>query len=434
MSFGSFVTALSGLKAAGTAIDVIGNDLANLNTSGFKGSTLSFQDVVADVTGAASKQIGSGVASPLIFKSFSQGAIQTTGGVYNAAIQGNGFFIVRKADLGSPVAASPDVTSDQFTRAGNFQIDKNGILVSASGERVQGWTLNTATGQVSTTDPIGDIIVPIGSNRAARATTSFNADLNLDASAASGAPFSIPVNVYDSLGNAHVISANFTKGTAANTWDASISTADPAVTLTGNGPFTFTFNTDGSLKTVTPSDPVTGDITGIQLAITNGAQSPQSLNWSPWQTPPVGTTPGIGRITQFAEASAASAITQDGLAAAQLTSVSITDGGTVLAEYSNGSQRQVAQLALASIRNPTSLISTGNNNFRAGQDSAVPVVGQAGTGGRGTIVGGSLESSNVDIATEFTQLIIFQRSYSANARVITTTDQISQETINLIHP
>lgn len=434
MSFGSFVTALSGLKAAGTAIDVIGNDLANLNTSGFKGSTLSFQDVVADVTGAASRQVGSGVASPLIFKSFSQGSIQTTGGVYNAAIQGNGFFIVRKADLGSPVAVSPDVTSDLFTRAGNFQIDKNGILVSATGERVQGWTLNTATGQVSTTDPIGDIIVPIGSNRAARATTSFNANLNLDASAAAGAPFSIPVNIYDSLGNSHVISANFTKGATANTWNATVSTADPAVTLTGNGPFVFTFNTDGSLKTVTPSDPATGDITGIQLAITNGAQSPQSLNWSPWQTPPVGTTPGIGRITQFAEASAASAITQDGLAAAQLTSVSITDGGSVLAEYSNGSQRQVAQLALASIRNPTSLVSTGNNNFRAGQDSAVPVVGQAGTGGRGTIVGGSLESSNVDIATEFTQLIIFQRTYSANARVITTTDQISQETINLIHP
>jgi flagellar hook protein FlgE len=434
MSFGSFVTALSGLKAAGTAIDVIGNDLANLNTTGFKGSTLSFQDVVADVTGAASRQVGSGVASPLIFKSFSQGSIQTTGGVYNAAIQGNGFFIVRKADLGSPVVTSPDVTSDQFTRAGNFQIDKNGILVSATGERVQGWTLNTVTGQVSTSDPIGDIIVPIGSNRAARATTSFNADLNLDASALPGAPFSIPVNVYDSLGNSHVISANFTKGATANTWDATISTADPSVTLSGNGPFTFTFNTDGSLQTVTPSDPVTGDITGIQLAITNGAQSPQTLNWSPWQTPPLGTTPGIGRITQFAEASAASAITQDGLAAAQLTSVSITDGGSVLAEYSNGSQRQVAQLALASIRNPTSLISTGNNNFRAGQDSAVPVVGQAGTGGRGTIVGGSLESSNVDIATEFTQLIIFQRTYSANARVITTTDQISQETINLIHP
>jgi flagellar hook protein FlgE len=206
------------------------------------------------------------------------------------------------------------------------------------------------------------------------------------------------------------------------------------VTLTGNGPFTFTFNTDGSLQTVTGSDPTTGDITGIQMAITGGAQSPQNLSWSPWQTPPVGTTAGVGRITQFAEASAASSISQDGLPAAQLTSVSITDGGVVLADYSNGSQQQVAQLALVSIRNPDSLVSTGNNNFRTGESSAIPVVGQAGTGGRGAIVGGSLESSNVDMATEFTQLIIFQRSYSANARVITTTDQISQETINLIHP
>ena len=432
--FGSFVSALSGLHAASTAIDTIGNDLANLNTTGFKSSTLSFQDVVASVSGAANKQVGSGVAAPLIFKNFIQGSIQTTGGANDAAIQGDGFFIVRPAVAGSAAAPAPDVTNDLFTRAGNFQVDQNGFLVSATGERVQGWSLNTATGQVSTSDPIGDIIVPVGSNRAAKPTTTFNADLNLDASAAAGAPFSVPVNVYDSLGNSHVITANFTKDATANAWDATISSADPSVTLTGNGPFTFTFNTDGSLQTVTGSDPTTGDITGIQMAITNGAQSPQNLSWSPWQLPPVGTTPGVGRITQFAEASATSAISQDGLPAAQLTSVSITDGGSVLADFSNGSQQEVAQLALVSIRNPDSLVSTGNNNFRAGEDSAAPVVGAAGTGGRGTIVGGSLESSNVDMATEFTQLIIFQRSYSADARVITTTDQISQETINLIHP
>ena len=432
--FGSFVSALSGLKASGTAVDVIGNDLANLNTTGFKSSSLSFQDVVAAVTGSAARQIGSGVAAPLIFKNFTQGTIQTTGGANNAAIQGDGFFIVRPAVAGSAAATGPDVTTDQFTRAGNFQVDQNGFLVSATGERVQGWSLNTLTGQVNPSDPIGDIIVPVGSNRAAKATTTFNANLNLDASAATGASFSIPVNIYDSLGNAHVLSANFTKDATANSWDATISSADPAITLSGNGPFTFTFNTDGSLQTVTGSDPATGNITGIQLAITGGAQSPQNVSWSPWQTAPVGTTPGVGRVTQFAEASATSSISQDGLPAAQLTTVSITDGGFVLAGYSNGSQQQVAQIALASIRNPDSLVSTGNNNFRAGQNSAVPVVGTAGTGGRGSIVGGSLESSNVDMATEFTQLIIFQRAYSANARVITTTDQISQETINLIHP
>src|SRR6202040_3026734 len=134
--FGSFVSALSGLKAAGTAIDVIGNDLANLNTHGFKSSTLSFQDVVANVSGAANRQVGSGVASPLIFKNFAQGAIQTTGGTNNAAIQGDGFFVVRPAVKGSAALPAPDLTNDLFTRAGNFQIDQNGFLVSATGERV----------------------------------------------------------------------------------------------------------------------------------------------------------------------------------------------------------------------------------------------------------------------------------------------------------
>jgi flagellar hook protein FlgE len=332
---------------------------------------------------------------------------------------------------GSAAAGATDLVNDQFTRAGDFQIDKNGFLTTVSGQRVQGWSLNTLTNTLDPSGSIGDIIVPVGSNRAAKITTTFNADLNLDASEAPGATFNVPINVYDSLGNAHVITANFTKDATANAWDATITTSDPTVTLTGNGPFTFTFNTDGSLQTVTGSDPTSGDITGIQMAITNGAQSPQTISWSPWQTPPVGTTPGVGRVTQFSEASASSAISQDGLPAAQLTAVSITDGGFVLATYSNGSQQQVAQLAMVSIRNPDSLVSTGNNNYRTGQATAIPVVGAAGTGGRGTISGGSLETSNVDIATEFTQLIIFQRSYSANARVITTTDQISQETVNL---
>ncbi len=431
----SFLTALSGLNAASTAINSIGSDLANLNTTGYKSNSLSFQDVVANVTGSAQQQIGSGVASPLIFKSFTQGTIQTTGGADSAAIQGDGFFIVRPADAGSAIATGTDVTTDQFTRAGDFQVDENGVLTTATGQRVQGWSLNTATQTVDPSSAIGDIIVPVGTNRAAQATTTFSASLNLDASAATGATFSVPVNVYDSLGNSHVVTATFTKDPTALTWDATVTSNDPAVaSLSGNGPFTFTFNTDGSLASVTGSDATTGDIDGIGLTLNNGASN-MSLNWSPWQTPPAVGPPavaGVGAVTQFAETSATSAINQDGLPAAQLTSVSVTDGGSVIADYSNGTQQEVAQIALASIRNPDSLVSTGNNSYRLGEDTAAPVVGQADTGGRGAIVGGSLESSNVDIATEFTQLIIFQSAYSANARVITTADQISQVTVNLI--
>src|SRR5207245_3479261 len=146
VSFGSFVTALSGLRAAGTAIDAVGDNLANLNTVGFKGSSLSFQDVVADVTGSNSRQAGSGVASPLVLKSFGQGSIQSTQGRLDAAIQGDGFFVVRPASVGSPVVISNDPSTSLYTRAGDFQLDKNGILVIACGERVQGGCLITFTG------------------------------------------------------------------------------------------------------------------------------------------------------------------------------------------------------------------------------------------------------------------------------------------------
>jgi flagellar hook protein FlgE len=434
MGFGAFVTALSGLRGAGAAIDAIGNNLANLNTLGFKGSSISFQDVVADVAGSSAHQIGSGVANPLVLKSFSQGSIQATQGHLDAAIQGDGLFVVRTALAGTPVATATDATTAEYTRAGNFRIDQNGILVTATGERVQGWSLNTITGQLNPSDPIGDIIVPVGTNRAAKATTNFNLSANLDASASVNATFATPINVYDSLGNAHVITTTFTK-TDVNTWDATISSADTSVTgITPAGPWTFVFNVNGGLDSVTGTgyNTTTGQIEGIGITLANGAQSPQNINWAPWQTIPVGTPPvGVGRISQFAQPSSSSSIFQDGLAAAQLTSVSIDTGGAVLAQYSNGSQQEVARLPLVSIRNPDTLVALGNNNFRTGVGSAIPVVGLAGTGGRGAIIGQSLESSNVDIANEFTKLIIFQRSYSANARVITTTDEISQETINL---
>src|SRR5271167_1732620 len=190
--FGSFLTALSGLTAAGTAVDSIGSDLANLNTTGYKGNGLSFEDVVANVNGSAQQQIGSGVSSPLIFKNFTQGSILSTGGADSVAIQGDGFFVVRQANAGSAVATGTPLAGDLFTRAGDFQVDQNGILTTATGQRVQGWSLNTATNAVDTSTAIGDIIVPVGTNRAAQATTSFGASANLDASAGTASTFSVP--------------------------------------------------------------------------------------------------------------------------------------------------------------------------------------------------------------------------------------------------
>jgi flagellar hook protein FlgE len=426
--FGSFITALSALHAAGTGIDAVGHNLANLNTFGFKRTSVSFRDLVAEVGGSGLQQIGSGVSSPMTIKQFVQGTIQTTNGRLDAAVQGDGFFIVRPAN-----SSAADPSARLYTRAGDFRIDENGILISATGEHVQGWSLNTIAGQVNPSDPIGDIVVPVGSNRAAKGTTNFSINMNLDASATTGSPFAVPVNVYDSLGNSHVLSVTFTK-TGANAWDANVSSSDPAIgSITPAGPWSFTFDSTGALSTVAGAgyDTTTGLIKDIGITLTNGATSPQKMDWAPWDTVPVGTTPGVGRISQFAQPSASSALSQDGLPAALLTSVSINKGGGVLAQFSNGSQLEVARLPLASIRNPDTLVAIGSNNYRIGTGTADPVIGEASTGGRGDIVGGAVESSNVDIAEEFTRLITLQRTYQANSRMITTTDEISQDTINL---
>jgi flagellar hook protein FlgE len=255
-----------------------------------------------------------------------------------------------------------------------------------------------------------------------------SANVNLDALTAAGASFSTPVEVVDSLGATHVLTITFTKGTTANSWDYSVSipgedvasgTPGTPTPLSASGSLTF----DETGKLTTPAvaaGVIPIDVTGL----VNGAADMQ-VNWSlygPDQT---------SLLTQYAAPSAVSSPERDGLTAGQLTGVAMADGGRIVAKYSNGEALVVAQLALASIRNPESLVSVGDNLLEAGPDSAEPALGVADSGGRGKVVGGALESSTVDIAREFTNLIVYQRSYQANARVITTADQLSQEVMNL---
>jgi flagellar hook protein FlgE len=229
------------------------------------------------------------------------------------------------------------------------------------------------------------------------------------------------MEVFDSLGVSHVVSIKFTKTTNPGEWNYSFSIPDtdvsaPIAPVTGS----VTFTTAGTLSNPTNAGPFpTLSITGL----TSGA-APMQVTWNLYN----GQTP---RLTQFAQPSAVSALGQNGSAAAQLVRVGLGDGGIVLAQYSSGEQVIVGQLAMASIRNPESLISVGNNSYQLSARSAVPAVGTAGTGGRGSILGGAVENSTVDIAKEFTNLIVLQRGYQANTRVVTTVDEISQETINL---
>ena len=412
----SFSTALSALSAFSTAIDVTGNNLSNLDTIGFKASAVSFHDLVTQSisAGLGSTQVGFGVGTPTTAALFSQGALQTTGGTLDAAIQGDGFFVIQGPD-----------NSIEYTRAGNFQTDENGDLETATGQAVQGWT--QVGGVLNTNAPPSNITIPTGIVQPPVVSQNFTFDMNLNAAATPGSAngtFATSVTVYDSLGNSHVVTATFTQDpTTAGQWDYSIGIPDadvaspPAIPLTGS----INFSSNGELTTPAPTDP------SPQLQITGLADgaADMTLNWNLYN----GTTP---RITQFAQPSSVSAVSQDGSAAAQLTQVAIAAGGEILAQFSNGQQTVVGQLAMATIRNPDSLLANGNNNYQLSALSALPAVGLPGTGGRGSVVGGSVESSTVNVATEFTNLITYQRGYEANSKVINAVDELSQDTIGLI--
>jgi flagellar hook protein FlgE len=412
---GNFSIALSGLKAQAAALNVVSNNLANLNTIGFKGSSASFQDMVAHAMGSSAPN-GAGVSSVMTQRNFSQGSIQITSGAFDAAIEGNGFFVVQNAQ------------GQQFyTRAGSFTLNSAGNLVNSNGDLVLGWT--TPNGVVNATGAPGKITVPAGSTVQPSPTTQFSLDANLNAAAVKDQPtgtFSAPVDVIDSLGATHTLTVTFTK-TDANAWsyevfvpgaDLSSAKATPSSLAKGS----LTFDSNGQLKTPAPG--ASGSIDVKLTGLADGAAD-LDMKWNLYAPDKTAT------LTQYAQTSAVSSTDSDGIAAAQLTEVSLSDGGTLLAQFSNGKQQIIGQLAVAGISNPDSLISVGQNNFTLGADTGTPTIGAAGTGGRGQIKANALESSNVDIATEFTKLMTYQRSFQANSRSITTLDQIAQDLMQM---
>jgi flagellar hook protein FlgE len=419
--FNVFSTALSALDATSTAIDVVGNNLANMDTTGFKGSNMAFSDLISQSIGSnGGTQVGFGTAQPLTIQDFSQGAIQSETSPLDAAIQGNGFFITQNAN-----------GNTLYTRDGTFQVDNSGNLVTATGAAVQGWTALDASGNIDTSGLVGNITLSSGALKPPVATTAMTVSLNLNSTATADATssFSTPVTVYDSLGSSHVLTVDFQK-TGSNTWSyqATVPGADVTAGTAGtpfdipNASGTLTFDATGQLTSPAAGSPIVIAIPGLS----DGAAD-MNVTWNPY------SSAGAGLITQFGQASASSASTQNGEAAAELVSVNIADGGAVVANYSDGVQTTVGQVAIASIGNPNTLVSTGNNNYALTAATDIPSVGVPGTGGRGSVAGSALEASNVDLATQFTNLIQFQRSYEANAHVVTTADQLSQDTINLIH-
>jgi len=411
----SFAIALSGLTADSAALDVVGNNLANLNTTGYKNSTVSFYDLLQSSVAGGTTQIGGGVSEPQTERVFTQGSIQSTGGNFDGAINGNGFFVVQNPS-----------GNTLYTRAGNFQLNASGDLVTATGQFVQGWSAQN--GVVNTSGAIGNITIPSNALQTPSATKNVALSVNLNAAGVVGQPsgtFSTTVQAVDSLGVSHTLTFNFTEASAGN-WSYEVDipgqdlTSGTAGTPSPIATGSLTFDANGNLTT-TPAQ-VALSATGLS----DGA-SDMNINWN------LATQNGTGTplISQYAATSAVSAATQDGVPASQVTQVSIANGGAITAQFSNGNQLVIGQIALASVSNPGSLIAVGQNNYEVGADTATPVIGVPNSGTLGTVEGGSLEASTVDIATEFTNLIVYQNSYQANAKVISTLNQVTQNLLQI---
>ena len=422
-----FQQGISGLNAASKNLDVIGNNIANSGTVGFKASRAEFADLVANSMAGFSggKNAGFGVEVATISQQFSQGGLNMTGNGLDVAINGGGFFKLQLPD-----------GSSAYTRAGNFKQDKTGDVVTNDGAHVMGYKVDPATGLASsTTTPLS---FPIGSPIAAQPTTSATITFNLDARAkdAAGAaavvgPPAVPaipatprstygtsVNVYDSQGVATPVNLYFEKDAAANTWKVfdklDDATATPPVVATSIG--TVKFDANGKY------DPANAAITLTVKPTTNPNAPPVA---------DIAIKLDLSGATQFGSKFAISDLQQDGYAAGELKSINIAGDGTVVASYSNGITRAEAQLALTNFRNPQGLTAVGGNNWVESGDSGAPVDGKPGSGSFGTLRAGALEESNVDLTAELVNMMTAQRSYQANAQTIKTQDQVMSTLVNL---
>ncbi|MEO7037478.1 MAG: flagellar hook protein FlgE [Polyangiaceae bacterium] len=419
---------VSGLQAESDALGIVGDNIANVNTVGFKSQRAVFEDVLGHsiLAGTSSGLPGSGVKVGDVQQMFTQGTLSNTGVATDVALNGDGFFVVKGAVDG--------VSSNFYTRSGEFSIDKSGNLANADGLKVQGYQAN---GDGTFAASVSNVTAPTAA-LPAKATAAASVTANIDSAAtvpalpfdaqdpANTSNFSTTMSVYDSLGNAHTLNVYFAK-TADNTWDyhALVPGADLNPPAAGNaevGTGSLAFTSNGALDTVTTGTAISASFAGAT------ANQAISLNFG---TPISGGGTGLDGTTQFAGSSNVSSQSQDGYASGDFSGVSIDGSGVVTGLYTNGQKVAMSQLAIAKFRSNDNLGRAGDNLWIDTRDSGTAALGTAGSGGRGATTGGALEGSNVDLATEFVSMIQHQRSFSANSKTITTADEMLQELINI---
>jgi flagellar hook protein FlgE len=416
----SMFAAVTGLRSHQAFMDVVGNNIANVNTTGYKTSNVLFEDLLSqELRGAGAPtssqggtnpaQIGLGVRLTGVTVNFAQGATQLTGRSTDFAIQGDGFFVV---DQGGTSA---------YTRNGSFSLDSSGHLVTADGGFVQGWQADV-NGNVSTTSGVGRLQIPVGQSIKPVTTSAIKLGGNLPSDVATGTKISAGIDVFNSLGTPIPLRAEFTKiADSAGQVNWQLRTFDSANNLV-SGPTAVTFDLSGALTSASPV------ITQAQLNTIAGSSGTWaaggiSLNF--------GAATAPDRLTGAAQLNSVAALSQDGSAIGSVVGFSVSQQGLITGVFSNGRSQALGQIALATFANPPGLEKAGGSLYLKTADSGEPQIGVAGQAGRGTLSGGTLEMSNVDLAAEFTNLIVAERGFQANSRVITTSDEILQDLVNL---
>ncbi|MEM1404362.1 MAG: flagellar hook protein FlgE [Pseudomonadota bacterium] len=422
----TFSTAISGINAANSDLGVISNNIANASTTGFKTSRAEFADVYAtSLLGAGGNAIGLGVTLAGVTQEFGQGNISFTNNSLDLAINGGGFFqLSRDGAL-------------EYTRAGNFQVDNEGFIVSNQGARLQGFQVD---GQGDVTGQLGDVRIdtslldPNQTSNVSYTTNLDSRDVAPGGGFAAGGPydaFAVPATVptptdfnattsttiYDSLGNPHVLSLYYVKTAVPNEWEV-YSLIDGQSQNAGAAQ-TLTFTSNGQF------DPASA--TGVTITGWNPVDNTGAANGAAAQTFDV----DLASTTQFGTPFQVSSIIQDGFAAGQLRGIEIDDTGITFARYTNGESRALGQIALANFNNVNGLQPVGDTNWVETFSSGPPNLGEPGTSGLGGIQSAALEGSNVEITEQLVDLIVAQRNFQANAQVIQANDAITQTVINL---
>lgn len=418
-------TGVSGLTAHGRAIGVVGDNIANVNTTGYKSERAIFQDLLGRSIMSVN-EAGSGVQMSKITREFSQGTLMTTDSPTDLAINGRGFFVVR-GNLGGSEGSF-------YSRSGQFQLDNNGNLVDPQGFIVQGYLVNSAgviDNQLTDLNVTNSVLSP-------QPSTSIELSVNLDSNEEEPPPFdaaepgttsnfSTSMDVYDSLGNSHRVDVYFRRETADNEWTWHAITDDGEIggTAGNNAELAsgrLNFTSDGELDIET-------DLTAWSATF-NGA-SPQVVTFDFGDSLTTDGGTGLEGSTQFSSSNAVRSLSQDGFATGELASVGIQSGGDVMAIYTNGEQRRVGQVALATFESEGQLARAGSSLWAETDNSGEARVGTAANGPAGSITANALEMSTVDLGKEFVNLITYQRGFQANSRTVTTADQMYQEAVNL---